>query len=173
MTSPLHPYDIESEGAKKISIRNVLRLLLPELIDTCFFRYLQVSNRMANPMRLCNRFTATAMLLGLAASLAFAIDGKKVLYLTGCNDTEVISDIRYSIEGFSRFASKHNIQLISNKGDKNKCGYILIFNEKKKTVNSSLTDVDSVTICRDFFTLKNSVTMLSQLLPVAFVGSIL
>ncbi len=92
----------------------------------------------------------TVISIFFCTSLSIANEGKKIVYLTGCRDAEITSDIETSIEGITDFLKKNEIKLVKQRNSR-KCGYILIMNTKKKFIESALTDVDLIEMSEEFF----------------------
>jgi hypothetical protein len=88
----------------------------------------------------------------LVFSAMAAQSGREIIYLVGCDDVEVVSDIEYSVKQFESYAKEQNISLI--KKDSKKCGYILIYNGKKHYEKSALTDVDLMELCKKYFKIE-------------------
>jgi len=77
---------------------------------------------------------------------------KKIIYFTGCENAEVVSDIENSIKGVAYYANENNILI--NKIARKKCGYMLIIGNRKKVLKSALTDADLIDICKKYFHTK-------------------
>ncbi len=104
-------------------------------------------------MRFICACLSAAIITHALMAAAIAADNKKVIYFIGCKNTEAVADIKYSIDGIANYAEQHEISI--GKGTKGEqCGYLLIFNDKKKTLNSALTDVDLHQIMKKFYNLK-------------------
>jgi hypothetical protein len=109
---------------------------------------------MVKIMRIIRTCLSAAIIILVLVTTANAADNKKIIYFIGCNDAEVVADIKYSIKGITSFAMQHQIVIGKPSTKGSKCGYLLIFNEKKKTLNAVQTDVDLIQIMKGFFNIR-------------------
>ncbi len=78
---------------------------------------------------------------------------RSITVLLGCDNVEVVSDLKYSTKQLNEFLNKHKIKLIYNKNT-NTCGYVLEENTRRKEIGSAFTDVDLLTEIKSFYSIE-------------------
>ena len=66
---------------------------------------------------------------------------RELIVLLGCDETEVVSDIQYSIQKLTDYFATNHI-IVTTKYDTTECGYILKYNQEEFHIESALTDAD-------------------------------
>ncbi len=75
---------------------------------------------------------------------------RSVTILLGCNDVEVTSDLKYSVENISAYLKQNKIKLVVDE-KKNGCGYLLKDGDRINKIESALTDLDLIGELKSFF----------------------
>ena len=75
---------------------------------------------------------------------------KEIIVLLGTDNVEINADIEHSIEGIKTFLNDNNIKLII-KSHTEQSGYILKYDSKEKQINTAMTDIDLLEICKEFY----------------------
>jgi hypothetical protein len=81
---------------------------------------------------------------------AAGADNKIIIYFIGCKNIEAVADIKFAIDGIASYTDQHQIAISKGTAKGNKCGYLLIMNDKNKTLNSAWIDVDLLQNTKDF-----------------------
>lgn len=75
---------------------------------------------------------------------------KKIIVFNGCDDVEVQQDLSLSIQGNTSYL-KDNMIEVSIDSTTSTCGYKLIYGDKVKHIESVITDLDLMLLCKQFF----------------------
>lgn len=75
---------------------------------------------------------------------------KELIVLMGSNDTEINSDLRMSVDGVKQYLNENEIQ-VTYLEDTNDSGYLLKFKSEEKRIESAMTDIDLLEICKEFY----------------------
>lgn len=95
----------------------------------------------------------TLIMLITGSMAACSSNDLAIYYYPGCDNTEVSSDIRDSVEGISEFAKENRIAL-GAKEEAGKCGYLLVSGKENKYVGTAMTDLDLMVLSKEFFRLE-------------------
>lgn len=68
------------------------------------------------------------------------------------NSIEANNDILRSVNSNRDYLDQNSIQIIE---DNNNCGFTLIFGNKKKFINGSITDIDLMLEIKSFYQIEN------------------
>ena len=101
-------------------------------------------------MRKLTLFIPIVVIILFACITKNQSDKKIIIVYTYCDDPEIFQDLALSIESNVDFFEKNEIVVESDTIEQ-KCGYILIFGEKKKQLESIMTDIELMMECKDFF----------------------
>lgn len=75
---------------------------------------------------------------------------KEITVYLNCSSNETAIDLEYSINQIKDKLSKNHISIKIDSIQK-KCGYMLVYGKKKKTINSAMTDLELIDEVNTFF----------------------